>query len=72
MFESAYRARRLRGSLSPEEIAHPPPPLTPSELLHARLQLALEMCQLVLDDPVPPQVREPLACIAEFLQELLS
>jgi hypothetical protein len=38
----------------------------------ARLKLALAMCQLVLSDPLPPQLRAPLEIITAFLRELVD
>jgi len=46
--------------------------LTPREVREARLKLALEMCQLVLSDPLPQQLRAPLEIITEFLRELVD
>jgi hypothetical protein len=70
MYHAPYYSRK-KGPLTVDELAHPPGPLSPSELRQARLVLALEMVTLVLENPCPQQVREPLRRLAACLRELV-
>jgi hypothetical protein len=64
--------RALRSPRTADEQDVPVRLLTPREVREARLKLALAMCQLVLSDPLPQQLRAPLEIITAFLRELVD